>query len=150
LLVERHWRDPLPGAAVLEAAARGDLLSADSAHVPERRACKIAANDPARAEVQIGLELPPGTDEEHRPVLRLPLLVDAAARGSRSALTTAFGGVRAVGEAIVVNRADCCILTNASAPIGPDNVAGLDDQRACCRRLETSAPIRLRDSPAYA
>jgi hypothetical protein len=38
-------------------------LCADSAHVPERRACRIAANDPAGAEAHTGLELPPGTDE---------------------------------------------------------------------------------------
>ncbi len=42
------------------------LVCADSAHAPERRACKIAANDPPGAEVHAGLELPPGTDDEHQ------------------------------------------------------------------------------------
>jgi hypothetical protein len=46
-------------------AAASVSQRADSAHVPERRTCNIAANDPTGAEVHAGLELPPGTDDLH-------------------------------------------------------------------------------------
>jgi hypothetical protein len=46
--------------------ATSDLLSAESEHVPARRACKLAANDTAEAEVRAGLELAPAADDEER------------------------------------------------------------------------------------
>jgi len=45
---------PLPSASALQRA--------ETEQAPARRACKIAANDPAGAEVHAGLELPPGSD----------------------------------------------------------------------------------------
>ncbi len=60
----RHKRRScFAGATILPATATGAPVCADSAHVPERRACRIAANDPAGAEAHTGLELPPRTDE---------------------------------------------------------------------------------------
>lgn len=52
-----------------------------------------------------------------------------------------FAGVAIVREAVVTIDADFCILMDASVSIGPDNVAGLDDEE---RRRESAGSIRSR------
>jgi hypothetical protein len=51
--------------AGLAAPDATDALFAKCAPADPPTACKIAANDPAVAEVCAGLELPPGTEDEH-------------------------------------------------------------------------------------
>jgi hypothetical protein len=53
--------------------------------------------------------------------------MDAAAPRSRRVLAAPFAGIATGPTAIVISHANFCILDDASASIGLDDVAGLDD-----------------------
>jgi hypothetical protein len=100
-------------------------LNSAAADGPESAAHSVAAE--ARHSPGVSVE----EDDEHASRATVLLLVDAEAPRSRPGLTSAFAGNGTVREAVSVDHADCCILMDASAPIGPDNVAGSDEIQRC-------------------
>jgi len=74
---------------------------------------------PERRGVECTAGVAPARDEEHTSRATLPLHVDAAARRPRRGMTAAFVGIGIVRDVGVVNRADFCVLVDASASISP-------------------------------
>ncbi len=88
----------------------------------------------------------PTWGDDHASQATAPLFVDAAVPRSRPDLTAALAGIGTVVEAVVVNDVGCCVLIDASASIGPDNVAGVDElgQRALDRRRRRLRLVKER------